>query len=141
MREPTTVRPWFTHHVYHGTDMVLLSINIVLLLPYYHFILILFLRMHETIVTDVRGVCLSACPFVRLSVTRGHSVQPFPNQFGIMFYYLRACCEQVLLLAASVRLCVCLCVCPHKKPKTTSCVIVAEIFRSSPAISEFSQPQ
>jgi len=37
----------------------------------------------QTINTDVRGVCLSVCPSISLSVTWSHSVQPLPNHFGI----------------------------------------------------------
>jgi len=49
--------------------------------------------MHEmqTIVTDVRGVCLSVRPSVCQSraaqlgfTVRGHSVQPLPNDFGLL---------------------------------------------------------
>jgi len=47
--------------------------------------------MHEMqpIVTDDRGVCLSVCLSVSLSLSftmRGHSVQPLPNNFGLLFY-------------------------------------------------------
>jgi len=43
--------------------------------------------MHEmqTMVTDVcLSVCMSVCPSVSLAVTRGHSVQPLPNDFGLL---------------------------------------------------------
>jgi len=41
--------------------------------------------MHEmwTIVTDVRGVCLSVC-LSRGFLCRGHSMQPLPNYFGLL---------------------------------------------------------
>jgi len=51
-------------------------------------------RMHEmqTIVTGVRGVCLSVCMSVmRLnwaSQCRGHSVEPLPYHFRLLFLYL-----------------------------------------------------
>jgi len=66
--------------------------------------------MHEmqTIVTDVCGVCLSvtnalndpgsaslcgvigggACSVRRVPCARGYSVQPSPNAFGLLFYFL-----------------------------------------------------
>jgi len=47
------------------------------------------MREMQTIVSDVRGVCLSVCPSVSLSVTRGHSVQPFPNDFGLLLELLK----------------------------------------------------
>jgi len=38
----------------------------------------------QTIVTDVRGIRLSVCPSVSLSVTRAlNPVQPLPNHFGL----------------------------------------------------------
>jgi len=48
-------------------------------------------RMHEmqTIVTDVRGVCLSVCPSVtrRVQCVRGLSVQPLPNYFELLLLF------------------------------------------------------
>jgi len=45
--------------------------------------------MHEmqTIITDVRSVCQSVCHAAQLGFTVwGHSVQPLPNHFGLLFY-------------------------------------------------------
>jgi len=50
--------------------------------------------IHETHGTDVRDVCLSVCPSIclsrgstrrRVQCVRGHSVQPLPNYFGLLF--------------------------------------------------------
>jgi len=53
--------------------------------------------MHEmlTIVTDVPGVCQSvscggACSVHGLPCAWGHSVQPSPNTFGLLFVFGRA---------------------------------------------------
>jgi len=68
--------------------------------------------MHEmlTIVTDVRGVCLSVCLWRGLnrrrrvqctprSCARGHSVQPSPNAFGLLLfcYYAEAAHRPTLI--------------------------------------------
>jgi len=48
-------------------------------------------RMHDmqTIVTDVRGVCLSACHVAQLNFTVwGHSVQSLPN-YNLSYLVLR----------------------------------------------------
>jgi len=80
--------------------------------------------MHDmqTIATHVRGVCLSVCPSVSLSVTRlnsaaravsaAHSLQPSSNYLGLLFT-----CVQAMLASrcyfGCVRLSVCLCVCVY----------------------------
>jgi len=62
--------------------------------------------MHEmqTIVTDVRGVCLSVCLSRGLNwwrrvqcapraiCARGHSVQTSPNASGLLFIWFGLCC-------------------------------------------------
>jgi len=46
--------------------------------------------MHEmqTIVTDVRGVCLPVCHAANsASLCGGHSVQPLPNHYSLLFFW------------------------------------------------------